>query len=137
MYRLEHIGYPISNVQIYILDSFLNQMPIGVIGEIYIGGVGLARGYLHNPQLTALKFMANPFEEGGVRMYKTGDLGRYLDDGSIEFIGRVDHQIKIRGFRVELGEIENLLQRNKDIYQALVLLREDIPNHKKLVGYVT
>ena len=134
--QLGNIGHPISNTQIYILDNFLNQMPIDVIGEIHIGGLGLARGYLNNPKLTALKFIANPFCSNRSRLYKTGDLGRYLSDGNIEFIGRIDHQVKIRGFRIELGEIESLLQKNKDIYQAVVLAREDTPGHKKLVGYI-
>ncbi|NDB61543.1 amino acid adenylation domain-containing protein, partial [bacterium] len=139
------IGKPIYNTQIYILDSHLNAVPIGVIGEIYIGGVGLARGYIGKAGLTAEKFIANPFVtedvEGssniGSRLYKTGDLARYLPDGNIEFIGRVDHQVKIRGFRIELGEIESVLSDNKDVSQAVVLAREDIVGQKRLVGYVT
>ena len=97
----------------------MNEVPIGTIGEIYIGGVGLARGYVNQPSLTACSFIANPFSQGK-RLYKTGDLARYLEDGNIEFIGRVDHQVKIRGFRVELGEIESVLSENKDIKSACV-----------------
>ena len=118
-----------------MLDQNLNQVPIGTIGEIYIGGIGLARGYINQPSLTASSFIANLFGEGD-RLYKTGDLGRYLEDGNIEFIGRVDHQVKIRGFRIELGEIESVLQRHPKVNQAAVLAREDIPGQKKLVGYI-
>lgn len=113
----------------------MNELPIGTVGEIYIGGVGLARGYINKPSLTSESFVANPFREGE-RLYKTGDLGRYLEDGNIEFIGRLDDQVKIRGFRIELGEIENVLSGHPDVKQAVVLAREDIPGQKKLVGYV-
>lgn len=131
------LGKPIANAQIYILDTNLNQMPIGAIGELYIGGDGLARGYLNNPRLTAEKFIANPFsDKPGERIYKTGDLARYLPDGNIEFIGRVDDQVKIRGSRIELGEIDLTLSQYNDVKQAVVMAREDQPGDKKLVAYV-
>ena len=121
------IGRPIPNVQTYILDNQLNPVPIGVPGELHIGGVGLGRGYLNRPELTAEKFIANPFSnEPGARLYKTGDLGRYLADGNIEFIARIDHQVKIRGFRIELGEIESALLQHSGVKEAVVLAREDI-----------
>ena len=126
----------LSNTQIHILDKYLNELPIGSVGEIYIGVVGLARGYINNPSLTSEKFIANPFGDGS-RLYRTGDLAKYLPDGNIEFMGRADHQVKIRGFRIELGEIESILQKSIDIQQAVVLAREDIPGQKRLVGYVT
>jgi amino acid adenylation domain-containing protein len=138
------IGNPIYNVQIHILDGYLNPVPMGSIGEIYIGGAGLARGYLNSPSITAEKFVPNPFvdnkavkreENGGSRLYKTGDLGRYLEDGNIEFLGRIDHQIKIRGYRIELGEIESTIQSVEGIKQCVVLAREDIENQKRLVAY--
>jgi len=108
------IGRPVYNTQIYILDRHLRPVPIGVPGEIYISSDGLARGYLHRPDLTAESFIANPFSrEPGARLYKTGDLARYLPDGNIEFLGRYDQQVKIRGFRVELGEIESVLGQHR------------------------
>src|SRR5207249_5340013 len=101
------IGRPIANTQMYVLDRYLNLVPIGVPGELHIGGVGLARGYLNRPELTAEKFIAHPFsDEPGARLNKTGDLARYMPGGNIEFLGRMDHQVKIRGFRIELEEIE-------------------------------
>ncbi|MEC4812714.1 MAG: amino acid adenylation domain-containing protein [Scytonema sp. PMC 1069.18] len=131
------IGRPITNTQTYILDRYLQPVPIGVIGELYIGGPGLAIGYLNRPELTAQKFIPNPF--GGLdqgRLYKTGDLVRYLPDGNIEFVGRIDNQVKIRGFRIELGEIETLLSQHPCIQSAVVIVRQDTPGEKRLVAYV-
>jgi amino acid adenylation domain-containing protein/non-ribosomal peptide synthase protein (TIGR01720 family) len=130
------IGRPISNTQIHILDSHFQPVPIGVAGELYIGGDGLARGYLNRPELTREKFIPNPFSDSkSERLYKTGDLARYSSEGNIEFLGRIDHQIKIRGFRIELGEIEAVLNTHPQIEQAVVITKEDIPNKKRLVAY--
>ncbi|MBD2435880.1 non-ribosomal peptide synthetase [Nostoc sp. FACHB-110] len=129
------IGRPIANTQIYILDKYLQPVPIGVSGELHIGGVGLGRGYWHQPELTQEKFIANPFTPGQL-LYKTGDLARYRDDGNIEYLGRIDYQVKLRGFRIELGEIEALLRQHPKVKEALVVAREDIPNHQRLVAYV-
>ncbi|MDB9515934.1 amino acid adenylation domain-containing protein [Roseofilum reptotaenium CS-1145] len=131
------IGHPIANTQIYILDHHLQPVPIGVSGELHIGGAGLARGYLNRPELTEQKFIPNPFSnEPGSRLYKTGDLARYLPDGNIEYIGRIDNQVKIRGFRIELGEIEAVLTQHPNISQAVVIVREDIPRNKRLAAYI-
>lgn len=120
------LGRPLANVSIYLLDHWMHPVPIGAIGEVYIGGIGLARGYLDNPALTAASFIPNPFApEPGTRLYRTGDLARYLPDGTLEFQGRRDHQIKIRGFRIEPGEIEALLNQHWAVQKAVVLARED------------
>ncbi len=128
------IGRPISNTQVYILNADLQPVPIGIPGELYIGGDGLARGYLHRPDLTAEKFITNPFGEG--KLYKTGDLVRYLPDGNIEFLGRIDNQVKIRGFRIELGEIEAVIGQYPSIKEVCVIDREDRPGDKRLVAYI-
>jgi acyl carrier protein len=132
-----HIGRPLANTQIYILDRRLQPTPVGVSGELYIGGDNLARGYLNHPELTAEKFVPSPFSEvPGARLYKSGDLARYLPDGKIEFIGRIDHQVKIRGFRIELGEVEATLLQHSKLEAVIVIAREDAPSEKRLAGYV-
>jgi amino acid adenylation domain-containing protein len=130
------IGRPIANTQVHILDEFGQPVPPGVAGELYIGGDGLARGYLHREQLTAERFISSPFHNG-IRLYRTGDLARRLSHGSLECIGRVDHQVKLRGFRIELGEIETALERQPDITQAAVVLREDKAGDQQLTAYIT
>jgi amino acid adenylation domain-containing protein len=130
------IGYPIANTQVYVLDRHMQPVPIGVPGELYIGGAGVASGYLNKPAQTAERFITHTFENWTTRVYKTGDLVRRLVDGSIEFLGRIDNQVKIRGFRIELGEIENALQQHEGVRQAVVLAREDEPGHKRLVAYI-
>jgi amino acid adenylation domain-containing protein len=132
------IGRPISNAQVYILDEQLRQVPTGDPGELHIGGVGLARGYLNRSELTAEKFIPNPFSnEPGARLYKTGDLACYLPDGQIAFIGRADFQIKIRGYRIEPNEIINVLNRHPAIETSVVVAREDTPGNKRLVAYIS
>ncbi|MBD2410049.1 non-ribosomal peptide synthetase [Nostoc calcicola FACHB-389] len=130
------IGKPMGeNIEIYLLDQNLQQLPSQVTGEIYIGGAGLARGYLNRPELTAEKFIQNPFDNSKL-LYKTGDLGRYLPDGNLEFIGRIDEQVKFNGFRIELGEIESVLNQHSEVSQSVVIIREDSPGNKRLVAYI-
>lgn len=136
-YTINHnitpIGKPIDNTQIYILDEYLNPVPIGVTGEIYIAGAGVARGYLNNPELTKEKFIANPFT-AGTKMYKTGDLAKYLPDGNIVFLGRIDQQVKIRGFRIEIAEIESIIATYPKIIDNIVIVKQD-DNNKQLICY--
>ena len=128
------IGRPIGNTKIYILDNNLQPVPIGVTGEMYIGGDGLARGYLNRPELTSEKFIPNPFAVGS--LYRTGDLACYLPDGNIKFIGRIDNQVKVRGFRIELGEVEAVLNDRPQVQQAVVIVREDSSENKFMVAFV-
>jgi amino acid adenylation domain-containing protein len=127
------IGYPIANIQLYVLDRFLQPVPVGVAGELHIGGIGLARGYHNRPELTAEKFIDNPFGEG--KLYKTGDLAKIMPDGVIEYLGRLDHQVKIRGFRIELGEIEAALNEHPQVRETVAVVREDQPGNKRVVAY--
>ncbi|NEP59949.1 MAG: amino acid adenylation domain-containing protein [Symploca sp. SIO2G7] len=130
------IGCPIPDLQMYILDDNLQPVPIGVKGQMYVGGAGLARGYLNRQQLTWEQFIPNPFNQREGRLYKTGDLARYLPNGDIEYLGRIDNQVKIRGFRIELGEIEAALVKQPAVRETVVLAREDNPENKRLVAYV-
>jgi amino acid adenylation domain-containing protein len=130
------IGRPLSNTTLYVLDSHLQPVPIGVPGELYIGGYGLARGYLNRPELTEQKFIPNPLSTIKSRLYKTGDLVRYLSDGSIEFLSRIDNQVKIRGFRIELGEIKAILEQHSSVKEAVAIAREDSDGNKQLVAYI-
>jgi amino acid adenylation domain-containing protein len=129
------IGKPIGDRKVYLLDHNLQRVPMGVAGEIYIGGKGVARGYLNQPMLSHKKFIDNPFLAGDT-LYKTGDLARRLTDGNLEFLGRIDNQVKIRGFRIELGEIETILTNHSEIREAIVTIREDVPGNKSLVAYI-
>jgi amino acid adenylation domain-containing protein len=132
------IGKPVPNLNIYIVDPYGKLCPVGMAGEIWVSGVGVGRGYLKDEERTARAFMDDPFAPGpGIRLYKTGDLGRWLPDGSIEFLGRIDYQVKIRGFRIELGEIENCLARHSLVREAVVLDREDAQGNKYLCAYIT
>jgi amino acid adenylation domain-containing protein len=141
VYRVEHprtsipIGKPILNTQVYVLDSRSQPVPPGEIGDLLIGGDGVVRGYLNRADLTAERFISDPFRPGG-RLYRTGDLARFLDDGNLEFLGRADFQVKIRGFRIELGEIEAALERQPGVAQAVVIAREDPQADKILAAYV-
>jgi amino acid adenylation domain-containing protein/FkbH-like protein/non-ribosomal peptide synthase protein (TIGR01720 family) len=131
------IGIPIPDLQLYILDPHLQPVPLGVPGELFVGGAGLAQGYLQRPELTAQRFIANPFSNApNARLYRTGDLARFLPGRDVEYLGRIDQQVKIRGFRIELGEIESILTTHPQVQEAAVLAREDHPGEKRLVAYL-
>lgn len=130
------IGRPIRNAAAYVLDRFLAPVPVGVPGELYLGGAGVARGYLNRPELTAEKFIPNPFSDGSACLYRTGDVVRYLADGNLEFLGRADNQVKVRGFRVELEEVERAIRTHESVSDAVVTVREDADGDKRLFAYV-
>ena len=130
------IGVPIPDLQIYVLDGRMEPVPIGIVGEMYVGGGGLARGYLNRPELSAERFIRNPFSSAeGARLYRTGDLARFTSSGDLEYLGRADQQVKIRGFRIELGEIETVLLECPGMQQCVCVVREDQPGDKRLVAY--
>jgi acyl carrier protein len=145
------IGCPIPDLQVYLLDQYLQLVPVGVPGEMYVGGAGVTKGYLNRPELTTERFIPSPFEkdevipptplnkggtQGGAKLYKTGDLARYLPKGELEYLGRIDNQVKIRGFRIELGEIEALLASHPQIWETVVIVRDDTTGDKRLVAYI-
>ncbi|WP_231490790.1 non-ribosomal peptide synthetase [Pedobacter sp. Leaf170] len=136
--KIVSIGWPINNTQVYIVDENGNRLANNEVGEIYIGGEGVAAGYLNRPELTNEKFVPDNFsKKTGKKLYRTGDLGKILDNGEIQCLGRIDHQVKIRGHRIELGEIESIISKQNGVKQAVVLAREDIPNDKRLIAYLT
>jgi acyl-coenzyme A synthetase/AMP-(fatty) acid ligase len=130
------IGRPLADLRAYVLDGDLGLVPTGVTGELYLSGDGVARGYLERPELTAQRFIANPYGPAGSRLYRSGDLARWRAEGELEFLGRIDQQVKIRGYRIELGEIEAALLERGDVREAIVLAREDVPGERQLVAYV-
>jgi amino acid adenylation domain-containing protein len=135
--RIAPIGHPVGNTQAYILDKHMQPVPISIPGELCIGGAQVARGYLNRPELTAERFINDPYgKQPGGKLYRTGDLARFKDDGSIEFLGRIDHQVKIRGYRIELGEIESVSRQHAAVSEVIVIAREDVPGDKRLVAYI-
>ncbi|MBA2391554.1 MAG: amino acid adenylation domain-containing protein [Ktedonobacteraceae bacterium] len=131
------IGYAVPNLSLYVLDKWQQPQPIGVWGELYVGGVGVGRGYIGNPQRTAEAFVPHPWStQPGARLYRTGDVGRYRADGSLEFLGRIDQQVKLRGYRIELGEIEQVLRRQPGIHESIVIVKTDAQRSERLIGYV-
>jgi len=131
------VGRPVSNTQAYVLDRRGRPLPVGVPGELHLGGMGLARGYLGRPELTAEKFIPDPFSgEPGTRLYRTGDLARFLPDGRIDFLGRIDHQVKVRGYRIELGEIEAVLHEHPAVKTCVIVARAEADDEKRLVAYI-